>query len=702
MNEDTLDRAEPDSVAPNQRQTFAPELSLLALLLIPVVVVCAAIDWQPGYRVTTLVFCLIGLGSAPWALRSNLAFYERLTLSLATSLSAIILLSFLMVEANWWHPIPTFIAVAGAAVALHGVALVRGWPHRHRFRVPAVNQSAVVVGALLLGAALVCLIAAVAARTNIIGYSGLLGSVGPLWYVGMAVIVAIAAYCCAARRAALPPALPVAVFGLIFTLTPSIMYGYPRSQSAEKHIELARLIQQTHALKSSFAIYNDWPGMFSGVAWLSDVTNVHNLTALATFWPPLMLVFRLPALRTLAARFFHDDQLAWGVVLLALLADSIGADYFSPQSVGFVLGLTVFGVILGTSLPIRQRAATVFLITAAIAVSHQLSPYIVLGVCIVLVAFRLIRPWWIVLMVFFPTVAWSAIHGGAIAHYLTFGSVGNASNFALPSQQKHNDPRALVTLAIAAAAFLVVVLIGYGAVTVLRTRTRINWALVITSAVGLIIVTITAYGNEGIFRAVLFSLPWLAILATGTLFTIGRVRWRMWLAVPTTLAMLAALLVATFGLDGGATMRKADVDYLRHMTQVAKRHPDEHYLLISIGDGDEPAAVPTAPLNFDTSRIGKIFYPNDTTRAHVARAISVLNRALSYTKFFLPKGPKHIYLYTTRAGLAYDELYGIASPAVHQAMLQAMLHSRDYRVVSRANGQLVLEFVGPALKPSGG
>jgi hypothetical protein len=104
--------------------------------------------------------------------------------------------------------------------------------------------------------------------------------------------------------------------------------------------------------------------------------------------------------------------------------------------------------------------------------------------------------------------------------------------------------------------------------------------------VGLVSVAVTPYGNEGLFRAVLFAVPWLAILAAGAVKApSGRSAWVVF--APAVAGLLAAFLIGTFALDGFNVVRRADVTALRRFE--AQAPPGSYYL--ELGDGDSPTAV---------------------------------------------------------------------------------------------------------------
>src|SRR5690606_39710902 len=88
---------------------------------------------------------------------------------------------------------------------------------------------------------------------------------------------------------------------------------------------------------------------------------------------PLLLIYRT---------FTEDRRLIWTGVWLFFVANWVGQDYFSPQSVAFALHLGVLAVVLrryGRSGGARRRGqavwtAVIVVMVTAIVISHQLTP----------------------------------------------------------------------------------------------------------------------------------------------------------------------------------------------------------------------------------------------------------------------------------------------------------------------------------------
>jgi hypothetical protein len=654
----------------------------------------AAVAGVSGVRAVCLIaFCLIGIGSAPWQGNVELRLAARLTLTLLTSFAVLTFVSMAMLGARSWHPLLAFAVVALACVPFHVVGLRSALTDVRLLRVagwPAVRVRPATLALVGAGAAL-CLVTAATHRHLDPGFYGFLTQIGPAWYVGVALL--LVALVTARADEEQEMALPVLVLALVLTLTPALVYDGPRSQSAGKHVDLVMQIQTYHALISSLDIYNNWSGFFASVAWLCDVAAIRDPMSLATFWPPLIVGFRVAALRFLFGQLLNSRRQCWIAVALAVLADSLGLDYFSPQSVGFLLGLVVFGLAL-SSYPSSTRLTLVLIAGCVLAMSHQLSPYVVGGVLVVLVVFKQVRPWWTPALVLGPAVLWALAHAKALEGFLSLDAIGRPQNFHPPETPSAGALERLpvVRETVFALLFSIAVLGVLALVGLLKhKRQRRYWAWAVCPGAGLALVAINAYGQEGVFRAVLFGLPWLAALAASWLAAPPRLMTRIG-ALALVAALTTAHLIASFGLDAMNVVRPADVAAYRYFRSDSGVRPAATHYVLPLGSGDLPRVLPLRRGGWDTLNRAKI----NTRAGKFANVAPVLEMRLITAKLLRYSGEpvRSAELYTVWSPVQslHDWAYAVRTPARSAALRDAFVHSPYWRVVFHRDGTVLLKF----------
>jgi hypothetical protein len=678
-------------------------VSLLALL-VGVLAIPLGAD---GLRwVALLVFVVLGVGSAPWQLDATMRLPVRLGFTVVTAVCVGVLLSVAMLDWRAWHPALVASVVAALCVPLHARGIWQGatdlgrrptaGPRWSRARwgsalesssaaeAPATTWQRWASPVVAAVGALLCLLAALTHRHLAPRYLGFLPEIGPLWYVGLVLLLVAFALSVLGRARQL--AVPTSLTLLVLTVTPAIVYDSPRAQSTYKHVELVEQIRGSGTLSSAVAAYNAWPGLFSSMAWLADVLGTHSVLDMAIVWPPVIAVLRLVVLRFFFGQLLGRPWQAWVAVTLTVLADSIGADYFSPQSLGYVLGIGVFGVALmtGRTLP---RLALLLLGGCTLAVTHQLSPFVVGGVLVVLVVFRQVRPWWTPLLVIVPAGGWALLHQSSVSNFLSARLFGRLSNFRPPTTVGSVGLDRLPIVAGATAALLVGIgVLGLLAlVALIRDRRDLRaWAMAVSPAVALGLTVVNPYGNEAIFRSVLFGLPWLAALAA-RLFDPARQVLARVLVVATTVALTAAFLVSSFGLDAFNQTRLGDVAALDY----AQSHNPGTYYMLYLGAGTMPTSTARGHLDLGRTQVEVPL----RQEADLDAGQQVADITQNYLRYVPPGAQSQISLYAlwSPASAEYGRAYGIQTVDQFTALRDAMIDSGYWTVTLQQDGSYLFE-----------
>jgi hypothetical protein len=314
---------------------------------------------------------------------------------------------------------------------------------------------------------------------------------------------------------------------------------------------------------------------------------------------------------------------------------------------------------------------------------------------VVLVVFRQIRPWWTPVTVLGPAAAWAILHWSQLSGFINLHDIGASQNFHPP---KTDGAVGLVRQPIVGetvhALMLGVGLIALiSGVAVLRSwRTSAVWAQACCPVVGLAVVAVNPYGNEGIFRAILFSLPWLSVLAARMFTSRRRVLPRIpLLAVMAT--MTATFLVAAFGLDDINVVRWSDLDTLRYFQSVGSSNsPANAYYVLQLGAGDLPASIPTRT---NSHRPLKIEDLQDVQAANVdlppATRMQILTaRLIDYSHE--PASRARLYAIWSPVSSEYGYDYGVETPTEFAALRDAFAAVPYWSVARDQDGTVLFRF----------
>jgi hypothetical protein len=662
---------------------------------------CARVADVPNLALAgALGVLFLGVGTAPLQRSRDVSLSFRLAVAGVVGLSTALLLGAVMVLAPLWHPELVAIVVLAVAGAVHASAAPAALADVRRALAARVRGTAAraLAGSpsfwcTLAGTAL-WLGSAILSHRIVPGIGGFLPRITPLWYAGLVLLLAAIALARRERHEAFA-AGAVTSLALAFTLTPALLYGMPRSQSAAKHIELVRFVLHTHHLAIGDGIYAAYSAFFAAVAWLCRLAHVSDPTGLATFWPVLMAVILLVELRFMFGQLIDGRYRRWAAITLVLLVDAIGADYFSPQSVGYVLGLGIVALAIASGRDIDRRVAGVALVAAscALAITHELSPFIIGGVLVVLGAFRRVYPRWVGLLVLAAAGVWALANYHVLGGYFSLASLGDVSNFAPPSTPTapglSRDP--IVAASSHALLLGMLVLIGGALVAVARHRREgWAWAYLISAGVGLLFVAVNPYGNEGIFRAALFGIPWLAVLAVHAFRSpsrrLGSIAW-----VALTVGLLTTFLVASFGMDATNVMRSSDLQALRAFEREARA---DSYLL-NIGFGDLPSLPPDI-----TSSTASISYAELNNTATQAKGRPVAADLVALLKRYEQKAggataltSGRLYAIWSPVESYYAQEYGLERPGQSVRWRDLLLASPSWRVVYASHGTYLFQAV---------
>ena len=549
------------------------------------------------------------------------------------------------------------------------------------------------------------------------------------FYLGLAVVLVSASLL---LRSARPPRVRVALHlgGLALMLygTPALVYSEPRYAWLYKHVGVVQYIAANGHLAKHVDIYQNWPGFFAVADLFDRVAGISSPLAVAAW---AQLFFNVCTIIVLAFAF-RALPLTWRERCLALFlftaANWVAQDYFSPQAAGFVLSIGVYAIALHWCMdqrapawlrrlssklpgrppspatragppvaptsdvprrrrrppPVRVLAALLF-IYAALVVTHELSPYMIVIQLGLLTGCGLLRPRWLAPAMLGIALLYLAPRFGYVNQtYGILASVGNFfSNVRPPSvlAVRLSSDQALIARA---AELLSVIVWGLAALGAWRRRRagRPILTLVILAVSPVVLLGLQHYGGEALLRVFLFSLPWSACLAASAINPAGRRREpNRWLVPAAALLLSAGLfLIAYFGSDG--------VDAMTPGAVAASKYLDQH---------GQPGAVLYVDENFPASVgarypqfLSRTFLLEDIRRADTAltardvpsiTSIAAHDASISSTA----------YLVVDDSMLSYAHAYGLTRSKSFASFREGLDHSPEWELFYRSGSTSIYQ-----------
>ncbi|WP_248705109.1 glycosyltransferase [Curtobacterium sp. MWU13-2055] len=713
-----------DAMSPIARLTAAAIVVLT--LLVAGVAAIAGLPVLRGSAIGVYLFALLGV--APLLLVRPMPLARFSVFAVTASLVGTIGIGYTMATFQLWNPTVPFVGVVVLTAVALAIAVPRDVAELQRARLEPAAEGATArrwttTDTVTAGSVVGLLVIVVAALTHIGDPvpDGLFGSLGPGLVIGLAIVVAAAVVALVRGRGL---AIPVVVLGGSIQLAQAITYGMPTVMAAARHIGVLEYIRRWGSTNPAADIFQTWSGLFAGGAWVADVGGIDNAMTIAA-WVPVLLAFSTTiAVGVLAANWLPGNRRPWIAAFLTAMTGSLNTTYFSPQSVGILMSLVILVLAVG---PLRRTAVTaadgvrstilrarrvglsriiaITLIGIVLVVTHQISPYLTVAALVTLIVFRLLRPWWLPVVVLVPAVGFALLNDDILGKFLSLGAVGKVlDNVQPPSHDMTVLPKPLVTrLAFDIPAAALVVLGLVAVITVLMRRDRVHWGLLATAASPISLLVATNYGQEGIFRVVLFATPWIAILAaglpmpSGRLAPVGRLVAR---AVRPTAVKVVIAAAAVAAMVGIGAFGQTALDWNRvptrsqsAATQFYDATAPKGSMMLLTGSAN---AVPsnTGARYFDVGALSREVlgaYPEP--EGYDAEAdVSTMTRQL-----VLDWPATKYYALVAEPFGAYDERYGYQTDADYQELAAAMADSPYWKRVFGSGTTAVYELTPAGL-----
>ena len=393
-------------------------------------------------------------------------------------------------------------------------------------------------------------------------------SVLPVSYFLAVVLVAVTLVFAQTRALAATPLPILALVMLVLLLhgTPAIVYDTLRYPWAWRHIGIIDLLLRDDGIDpadSKLLIYLDWPLFFVAFAKLSQLFDLglHALAEIGRVFPVMTNLLFIPLLLGPFRRLSGDPRLAVRAMALLLVGNWIGQDYFSPQAVAFLFYLSIMALCLTflgprrigsdrlARIPLVARARALFddgrpvgvavtparrrvaalvagLLIVALVATHQLTPILLLialgglfvmgriGFALLLFGFVAEVVWF----VFFADQTMSRIVAELASE---LGRIGQGTFGAMVDAGHVSNEQRVISFASRGLSGFIGLLALIGIYRRRRAGLRDGVPLVLVVA-PILLIPMTSYGGEIVFRAYYFALPFLAFFAAAAFASAGQ------------------------------------------------------------------------------------------------------------------------------------------------------------------------------------
>jgi hypothetical protein len=404
-----------------------------------------------------------------------------------------------------------------------------------------------------------------------LGVLGLASSLPLFFYLALGTL--IIGFAIAASFHADRPILATYVIGtatILHGLSPAV-YEYLRFPWAWKHVGVVDFIQRTGGVDRNIELlgaYHNWPGFFSFNALLTDLGGVDTAVRYAHLAPVVFNLLFLGALYIIFRRFTQDSRLITTGLMVFTIGNWVGQDYFAPQAVAFFFYLIIVAILLTWFFTGRSEVGSVerraerpvasiilVLIVAAVAVTHQLTPWMLVAVLAAFTVLGELKAKWPLLAAVLVTLIWLVTFASPfVSDYFPrvlddLRNLGGRLNDGLIDYGHVDTSQRYVSLATRLLTASVLGLAGLGFFRQLRGLRAWRQAIIL-GGTPLLLVVASTYGDEILFRAYLFVLPMAALFAA-TLWFPPKVEPPGWLTTGTlTAALLSMSMLSVVSMHG--------------------------------------------------------------------------------------------------------------------------------------------------------
>jgi O-antigen/teichoic acid export membrane protein len=405
---------------------------------------------------------------------------------------------------------------------------------------------------------------------------------------------------------------------------PALLEAQPRFATAWQHAGFIDYINRTGTAAPDMDARFSWPGFFAAVAFAARACGVTDLTEVLRWWPLAMQLLCLAPLMLLLRAVRAGWRAKWCAAWFFALSGWVGQDYFSPQSLNYLIYLMFVAVLLvwfrsprppgGKRIPgeaevrIAGRADRAILLAllaglfAASVASHQLTPFMMLGALTALVLVRRSTLLGLPVLCGVLLVGWIGFLAEPYwsGHFdELFGGIGSlGGNVSSSVSGRIEGGSSVHKLVLYVRVLLAAAVMSLAAFGWLRRR----WAGISDRALLVLLLVpfcgfgMQSYGGEMALRVFLFALPGAAALAALAVFprtSSDRGRLAPLAALLAGWVLIGGFLVARWGNESFERVRTGEVAAMDYV--YAHDAPSARVLWLSKDTVDD--VTPNLPWN---------------------------------------------------------------------------------------------------------
>ncbi|WP_116111820.1 hypothetical protein, partial [Amycolatopsis ruanii] len=462
-----------------------------------------------------------------------------------------------------------------------------------------------------------------------------------------------------------------------------------------------------------------WAGFFSLVAMITRAAGMPDAIPFLNWAPVVLSGLAVLGVRALAVSALGNRRAAWIAPWLYLVANWTEQDYFSPQGTAMILMLAALALTFRHLVrprltePVKARLlaglaprsspkarlvaqGAVVLIGLALAPTHQLTPFVLGVLLLLLLVFGRLWPAWVPFVILGGAVVWfslgaSEFWSGQLVQMILspLGDVGSSVDEGIVARFAGSPGRLVVLTVRIGITLFVAGMAAYG-IWQMRRDSLKSWLLPALCVAPFGLAVAQPYGGEVFMRCFLFSLPVMALPASLALekavTSARRLRWRnrpartvLAAAVPWVVltGLLASTVTARGGNDAYISFHESDIaaaSWAVHQAQPGQR---------------VDSLVNSVPLSF--ARVGEVSqFEVDGYCEEVMDDVPALVACLRL------KGPD--YLVLTEPQWAYMKIFDQVPDTYGADLVRELEATGLYRLVFDDQGSLVLGRTTPADK----